>query len=218
MRSMDLPYVGEDEALSWCSRGFIMHASICLPATTQHDTPLHTVLYWQPTPMYISWECGGCRKKGEIKDLRHFDNIFKAFIPFSPLARLSPGLWGLRLSRGNLPGEDPPEPWTCLRPLLPNPRSSSYPACIYSPSMLCLRLQLYSFVFYCSLATCVSPCLYLTILSGIQGMGTGEGLWGGMVVFAIASTFSAVEQVSWQWLSGSLCLLQSSSAQFCNIF
>lgn len=153
-----------------------------------------------------------------MKDLRHFDSVFKAFIPFYPLTMLSSGLWDLRLPHWNLPGEGPPEPWTCLQPLLPNTVSSSYPACIYSPSMLCLRLQLYSFVFYCSLATCVSPCLYLTILSGIQGMGTGDGLWGGMVVFTVTSTFSVVEQVSWQWLSGSLCLLQSSSAQFCNIF
>lgn len=67
-------------------------------------------------------------------------------------------------------------------PSCPTHSPPLYLACIYSPSMLCLRLQLYSFVFYCSLATCVSPCLYLTILSGIQGMGTEDGgVCGGMV-------------------------------------
>lgn len=65
-----------------------MHAGICLPATTQHDTPLLTVLHWQHAPTYIFPEvhkCGGCRKKGGIKNPRHFDNIFEAFIPFSPV-------------------------------------------------------------------------------------------------------------------------------------
>lgn len=79
--------------------------------------------------------------------------------------------------------------------------------------MLCLRLQLYSYVFCCSLASCVSPRLYLTLLSGTQGTGTGDGLLGGDVLS------SPWARRSWQWLSGSLLyLLQSSSAQFCNIF
>ncbi len=149
MRSMDLPYVGEDETLSWC-RGFIMHAGICPPATTQHDAPLLTVLYWQPSPMYISQEVnlvGRCRKKGEIKKPRHFDNIFKAFIPFCPVKKLGLWLWDLKVSHGNLLRGSS---WTLnlSAALIPEPLSSSYPACIYSPSMLCLRLQLYSFVFY----------------------------------------------------------------------
>lgn len=47
-------------------------------------------------------KCGGCLKKGEIKNPRHFDNIFRAFIPFSPVKSLSSGLWYLKLSHGNL--------------------------------------------------------------------------------------------------------------------
>lgn len=62
-----------------------MHAGIHLPATTQHDTPLLTVLYWQPTPTYVSWEadkCDGHLKKTQkegFHDLRHFDNRFLSF-------------------------------------------------------------------------------------------------------------------------------------------
>lgn len=37
-----------------------MHAGIRLPAATQHDTPLLTVFYWQPTPTYVSWEVDEC--------------------------------------------------------------------------------------------------------------------------------------------------------------
>lgn len=163
-----------------------MHAGICQPATTQHDTPLLTVFYCQPTPTYVSWEVDKFgehrKKKGDIKDVRHFDNHFKAFIAFCTLARLSLGFWDFfdveNFQEKILLTLEP-----VFRPSYPTHSPPLYLVCIYSPSMLCLRLQLYSFVFNRSLATCVSPCLYLTILSGIQGMGTegGGGVCGGRV-------------------------------------
>lgn len=122
------------------------------------------------------------KKKGDIKDVRHFDNHFKAFIAFCPLARLSLGFWDFfdveNFQERILLTLEP-----VFRPSYPTHSPPLYLVCIYSPSMLCLRLQLYSFVFNRSLATCVSPCLYLTILSGIQGMGTegGGGVCGGRV-------------------------------------
>lgn len=71
-------------------------ASACLrPDST---TPLYSQFYTeQPTPLYISQEVdkySGHRKKGEMKDISRFDNISKAFIPFSPLERLSLGVAG----------------------------------------------------------------------------------------------------------------------------
>lgn len=85
--------------------------------------------------------------------------------------------------------------------------------------MLCLRLQIYSFVFYGSLAICVSPCLYLTILSGTQGIraGDGDGLMvrDGRLHHHLDILFSRagfLTTIVW------FTLPQSSSAQFCNIF
>lgn len=91
----------------------------------------------------------------------------------SPLKRLSLGLWDCPVG-------------TLHERILLNlvPVVSHYCPTHFPPLILhafivlacfCLRLQLYSFVFYRSLATCVSPCLYLTILSGTQGVGTGDG-------------------------------------------
>lgn len=150
-----------------------MHAGICLLATTQHNTPLLTVLYWQPTPVYISRECGRVwwtLGKREMKDLR---TTVLNLILSSPLKRLSLGLWDCPVG-------------TLHERILLNlvPVVSHYCPTHFPPLILhafivlacfCLRLQLYSFVFYRSLATCVSPCLYLTILSGTQGVGTGDG-------------------------------------------
>lgn len=97
MRSMDLPYVGEDEALSWC-RGYIMHANICLPTTTQHNTPLLTVLYWQPTPTYVSRKvdkCGIRQEKAKIKDLLYFDNHLLSLCSSFPSYKAQLGVVGL---------------------------------------------------------------------------------------------------------------------------
>lgn len=49
-----------------------------LPASTQHDTPLLTVFYWQPTPTYDSWEVDGC--DGHLMIFRHFDKRFLGFL------------------------------------------------------------------------------------------------------------------------------------------
>lgn len=105
MKSMDLPYVGEDEALSWFRR-FIMQDSFCLLATTQHDTPLLKV-YTGSLHLYTfskRWSrVGDAEKRGKMKNPRHFDNIFRAFIPYFPVKSLSLGLWDLKLSHGNPP-------------------------------------------------------------------------------------------------------------------
>lgn len=150
-----------------------MHAGICLLATTQHNAPLLTVLYWQPTPVYISWECGQVwwtLGEREMKDLR---TTVLNLILSSPLKRLSLGLWDCpvgTLHERILLNLEPVV--SCYCP------THSPPLILHAIIVLacfCLRLQLYSFVFYRSLATCVSPCLYLTILSGTQGVGTGDG-------------------------------------------
>lgn len=76
-----------------------MHAGICLPATTQHDTPL-LKSFLLAAYTYVCFLGGGQlwrtqKKKGETTDLRHFDNIFKAFIPLSPLKKAQFGAVGL---------------------------------------------------------------------------------------------------------------------------
>lgn len=58
VRSMDLPYVGEDEALSWYRR-FNMHTEIFLPVTAQHNTPLLTLTHFKTVSLQLwtqSWE------------------------------------------------------------------------------------------------------------------------------------------------------------------
>lgn len=82
-----------------------MHAGIRLPASTQHDTPLLTVFYWQPTPTYVSWEvdeCDGHLKRRDLIILRHFDKHFLSFL--FCVVFLYNLVWGC----GTLPGENPP--------------------------------------------------------------------------------------------------------------
>lgn len=60
-----------------------MHAGIRLPATKQHDAPLLTVLYWQPTPTYVSWEVDGCdghlKKRKDLMIYGTLTTISEAF-------------------------------------------------------------------------------------------------------------------------------------------
>lgn len=55
VRSMDLPYVGEDEALSWY-RCFNMHTEIFLPVTAQHNTPLLTFTHFKTVSLQLRAE------------------------------------------------------------------------------------------------------------------------------------------------------------------
>lgn len=70
-------------------------------------------------------------------------------------------------------------------PYCPNPLSSSYPACVYSPRMLCLRLLLYSFLVLLK-SSHFLLVFYLTILSGTWGHGSRRRFIGeGRFVFTI---------------------------------
>ena len=136
-----------------------MHAGICLPATYTAQHPLYSQFY---TGSLHVCTFPGSVAGAEKKRIYSKKNNFKAFT---------------LLLKGSVCGAVPLEPstrGTCLIQLL---LPTSYPACVYSP-IACFLSQASSVQF----RVLAQPShfvfllrLYLTILSGTQGTGTGDG-------------------------------------------